>query len=426
MQNRLKTFWREKVRRWWYDFEWPVIGALGLAVLVLGCVGFRLQLLKEGKATDLFDLIFRTCQLFVLQISVEPPMPWQLNAARLLAPLIAAYTALQALAEIFAGQMHSLYLRFQRGHVVICGLGRKGLILARYFVERGQTVVVIEQDAENDLVGQCRDLGAIVLIGDAAEPWLLRRAGVERAMHLFALCGDDGVNAEVAVRAAQLVAGREGPPLTCVLHIYDPQLCALLRERELDASSAGRLRLEFCNNFDLGARVLLEEHPLCPLAGGGPHGGGAHGPGRRAGAALGGDGHPDQPLQAPARLWPAGPHLPSRPGVARHAGTAGAGLSRRIPPPATRRRGQARAQLLDGALGCFAGAPPGIQPPAGRRHRRQASNSALQSRPVAGLAPAQIGSLKLRPGFDTFFAHYTFPRARQKTRRSARAKSKRE
>jgi hypothetical protein len=94
------------------------------------------------------------------------------------------------------------------------------------------------------------------------EPWLLRKAGVARARYLFALCGDDGVNAEVAVRAAQLLGPSPGAPLTCVLHIFDRQLCALLRERELDAGSAGRLRLEFFNMFDLGARVLLEENPL--------------------------------------------------------------------------------------------------------------------------------------------------------------------
>lgn len=270
--RRFRTYWRETWRPLWYDYEWPVIGVIALAVVVLGCIGFRLHILAENlklspedqKPVQFLDLVFNSFQLFVLQISVDPPMPWQLNAARILAPLVAAYTALQALAELFAGQMRSLRLRFRRDHVVICGLGRKGLVLARGFLDRGQKVVVIEQDAENDLVRQCRDLGGVVLLGDATEPWLLRKAGVARAAHLFTLCGDDGVNAEIAVRAAQLLGSRPGPPLTCVLHIYDPQLCALLRERELDTRPSGRLRLEFFNVYDLGARVLLEEHPLVP------------------------------------------------------------------------------------------------------------------------------------------------------------------
>lgn len=263
VQNRPKTFWRVRIRRWWYDYEWPVIGAIALGVVILGYIGFRLQFLTEKKPVHFLDLIFKSCQLLFLQINVDPPMPWQLNVARVIAPLVAGYTALQALGELFAGQIRSLQLRFRNDHVVICGLGRKGLMLARGFLERGCKVVVIEQDAENDFVSQCRDLGAVVLIGNASEPWLLGKAGVPRAASLFAFCGDDGTNAEIAVQAAQMLAQRSGPPLTCVLHIFDRQLCILLRERELDVGSAGRLRLEFVNTFELGARVLLEENPLC-------------------------------------------------------------------------------------------------------------------------------------------------------------------
>lgn len=262
--KRIRKFWRESLRPCWENIEWPVIGALAVAMVILGCIGFQLQCLKENKPVEWVDLIFKSFQLFVLQISVDPPMPWQLNVARVLAPLVAGYTALQALAQLLADEFQSFRLRFLNRHVVICGLGRKGLLLARAFLERGQAVVVIEQDAENDFVRQCRDLGGAVLLGDAAESGMLRKARVARAAHLFALCGEDGVNAEVAVRAAELLTPRSGPPLTCVLHIVDAQLCTLLRERELDSDSAGRLRLEFFNTFDLGARVLLEENPLGP------------------------------------------------------------------------------------------------------------------------------------------------------------------
>ncbi len=269
--KRFRKFWRDSLRPWWESFEWPVVGCLALATVVLGCIGFRLQILEanlklapgDQKPIEFVDLVFKSFQLFVLQISVEPPMPWQLNVARVLAPLVAGYTALQALGQLLAGEFQSFRLRFLNRHVVICGLGRKGLNLARAFLDRGQAVVVLEQDAENDFVRQCRDLGGVVLIGDAAEPGMLRKARVARAAHLFALCGEDGVNAEVAVRAANLLESRSGPPLTCVVHIFDVQLCTLLRERELDARSAGGMRLEFFNTFDLGARVLLEENPLC-------------------------------------------------------------------------------------------------------------------------------------------------------------------
>lgn len=261
--NRIRKFRREVFRPWWYDWEWPVIGGLALVVLVLGVVGFRMYLTAAGKPVEAVDLVFRTFQLFVLQINVDPPMPWQLNVARILAPLVAGYTAIQALSRLLADQFQSFRLRFLRRHVVICGLGRKGLVLSRAFLEQGNTVVVIEPDADNDYIGQCRDLGGIVLLGDASDATMLAKARVSRATHLFALTGDDGLNAEIAIRAIPLVPKDRADVLTCVLHVFDAQLCALLRERELDHGPSDRVRLEFFNTFDLAARVLLEEHPLC-------------------------------------------------------------------------------------------------------------------------------------------------------------------
>ena len=259
-----RRLWRETGGPLWRDLEWPVVGLLAGASMVLGYVGYAAQFaaLSPGLYSAL-DILYLDLQLFVLQLaSVDPPLHPALNIARFLAPAVAGYTALQALGALFAEQTQSLRLRTLRGHVVIGGLGRKSLILTEGFLERGQTVVIIEQDDENDLVRQCRDLGAIVLIGDASQEWLLRKAGVRRASHLFALCGDDGANADIAVQASRVTEGRSGEPLTCVVHVFDAQLCTLLRERELEAAASGRLRLEFFNVFDLGARVLLEEHPV--------------------------------------------------------------------------------------------------------------------------------------------------------------------
>ena len=77
--KRFRHFWRRTVRRWWYDYEWPVIGAAAIAVLVLGCIGYREHSLAEKRPVYLLDLIFRSCQLFFLSCFTDSPMPWQLN-----------------------------------------------------------------------------------------------------------------------------------------------------------------------------------------------------------------------------------------------------------------------------------------------------------------------------------------------------------
>ncbi len=264
-------FWNRFVRPGWKKWEWPVVGALALVAFSLGAWGFARKSIETDQPLYWLDILFQSVQLFVLQLSLQSPMPWQLNVARWLAPLVAGYTAIQALSELLAEEFLGLRLRlWGRGHVIICGLGRKGMILARGFLQCGRRVVVIEQDAENDRVRQCRELGIPVLLGDAAQVRLLVRAGANRAECLFAFCGDDGVNADIAVQARSVLAGRDGPPLTCVLHIVNPQLHALLQDRALAGGAAGSLQLEFVNTCDLGARVLLEEFPLATAGPAGP------------------------------------------------------------------------------------------------------------------------------------------------------------
>ncbi len=61
--KRIRKFWREVIRPWWYAYEWLVIGGIAVTVVVLGCIGFRLQLLAENKPVERVDLVFRSFQL---------------------------------------------------------------------------------------------------------------------------------------------------------------------------------------------------------------------------------------------------------------------------------------------------------------------------------------------------------------------------
>ncbi|MDX1934971.1 MAG: NAD-binding protein [Capsulimonadales bacterium] len=178
-------------------------------------------------------------------------------------------TAAIAAYFVRSDSLQRLRLRRLRNHVVVCGLGEKGYLLTRAFRERGLTVVAIEENETNVLSEACRELGAIVLVGDAAEPEMLRKANVGSARYLIAVCGEDGKNAEVATRARELVENRKGNPLTCSAHIVDPDLWYLLRRWEI--SSVGAFRLQFFNVFDLGARAMLAAHPPFERVEGTPH-----------------------------------------------------------------------------------------------------------------------------------------------------------
>nr|MBC7244260.1 NAD-binding protein [Chloroflexota bacterium] len=249
-----------KILHKWYEHQWFVALGLWLVTLCLGYVGFIKHFADLGQVRSSLDLLYLTLQLFPLQSgAVSPPISWELQVARLLAPAIAAYTVWQALASLFYQQLQSLRLRFMHDHVVICGLGRMGLLLTRGFLQQGEHVVVIEQDEGNDFIALCREEDAIVVLGNARERELLRWAGVPKAKYVLSVCGDDSTNAEVAVRVQELATQRQGRPVECFVHIVDPRLYHLLREQEIAPFPS--YRLELFNIFDRGARLLLQEHP---------------------------------------------------------------------------------------------------------------------------------------------------------------------
>lgn len=266
--NRVRTVWWKHLQPLWQEVQWPVIGGLALVALGLGYVGFGRHFAALGETRPPLDLFYLALQLFVLGSgSISGSIHWELEVARLMAPAVTGYTATKALAVLFREQLERLRLRFLKGHVVICGLDRKGLLLAKAFHQRGYPVVVIEKDETNGKLAPCREEGATVLIGDATDRSLLRKARVHKAAYLISVCGDDGANAEVAVHARALVGDRKGRVLTCLVHIFDSELCDLLREQEIETQKADSFRLEFFNVFDSGARALLNAYPAFSQSG---------------------------------------------------------------------------------------------------------------------------------------------------------------
>lgn len=262
-RRRIRIFRRKYLRIWWQAYQWPVIGVLAFIAFILGYIGFHKYFIALGEFRSKFDIIYLTLQLFVMESgSVSSPISWQLEVARWLTPILAAYTVVRAIAVIFHEQLQLLRVRFMSDHIIICGLGRKGLLLVQRFSTLGYKVLVIEQDEGNDMIDQCGEVGAIVLIGSATDQNLLRKARVHTANHVISVCGDDGVNAEVAVRAQELVGDRKGKVLTCIVHIVDPQLCLLLGVQEIGTGSVDAFRLEFFNNFNSGASAWLKEYPV--------------------------------------------------------------------------------------------------------------------------------------------------------------------
>ncbi len=247
--------------------SWVATGVLTLVALVLGFVGFAAHFRAEGLEPAFLDVLYHTLQLFIMQSgAVQGIVGWHLQVARFLAPAVAAYAAVRAILALFAEQFDFARLRWSSGHVVVCGLGRKGVRLVEELRKKGERVVVIEGDGTNPDLPACRDLGAVVLQGNSGDRLLLEKARVPQARVLIAVTGDDGRNVETAVLAHDLAQDRTGPPLRYIVHVADPSLVDLFKKYRIFADTSDPFELEFFNTFEIGARVMLYQGGAAPIA----------------------------------------------------------------------------------------------------------------------------------------------------------------
>jgi TrkA-N domain/RyR domain len=253
-------------------WQWWTLLAATVAILAIGMVAFH----QYG----IIGAFYQTLQLFTFSTTViKPSVP--LECARWLAALItivSMWAVLGGIWRVYMMEFQNFLIGFGRNHVVICGAGWRGMPLVRDFrfpsvpadgasrKGRGERVVVIEKDPDAAGLRVCQRLGVLYIVGDASDPRTLRAARVQKARLLVAVCGKDGTNLEIAIRARQLIESERQPGdvLQCYLHLADPDLSLIARRKKLVAPVAGLMSISTVgiDLYENSARWLFQRHPL--------------------------------------------------------------------------------------------------------------------------------------------------------------------
>ena len=248
-----------------------LLAAWFLVTVVVGAYGYHDYAVEIHADPSWLTAIYHTAQLFILHAPhFEHPLPLALELARWSAAIFFGATVFQIGRQLFPREFAALRCFRFRNHVIIGGLGRRALQTARFERSkprgRRRNVVVIDHAPSDEMATACAALGAVVLTGDVNDPDVLRAAGIRRASELWALCGEDGVNCEMAVQAHQILAQRSargGMPLEGRIHLLDVDLRVELQRHARLAARGAPLNLRFFDLYDHEARrVLLSELPI--------------------------------------------------------------------------------------------------------------------------------------------------------------------
>ncbi|CAN5279236.1 potassium channel family protein [soil metagenome] len=120
--------------------------------------------------------------------------------------LVQFFTVLQ-LQQIFGANRMQSRIDKLTGHVVICGFGRIGVMLARDLAQGGVPLVVVERGAAK--LAEAEAAGYLCISGDATEEETLIAAGIMRAKTLATVLPDDAANVFITLSARNLHAGLE-------------------------------------------------------------------------------------------------------------------------------------------------------------------------------------------------------------------------
>ena len=207
--KRRRLLWRIYRR-----FAFSLVGFI--VVLAAGTAGYRII---GGPATSIIDALYMTFITVatigygeVVDLSHSPGGRIFTMAIATAGILNFTYLMSVLTAFIVEGDVNQALRRrrMQKGidllnnHYIVCGIGRVGYNVTHELIVTDRAHLVIDTDREKIDQHRERYPEALYIHGDASEDDVLTRAGVARAVGVFAITGDDSKNLVITITAKQL------------------------------------------------------------------------------------------------------------------------------------------------------------------------------------------------------------------------------
>jgi voltage-gated potassium channel len=194
-----------------------IAGGLLLAVLVVGTLAYKHIGGEPVTWTDSLYMVVITIATIgygeIVDLSHSPGGRVFTMFLSFAGIGIMTYIMMSLTAFIVEGELNEAFRRRKmekrieklREHYLVCGDDGVGTHVARELATTRRPFVVIDTDREKiDRLQVGEGDGPAFVVGDATDNETLRNAGIERALGLFAVTGDDNLNLVISLSARQL------------------------------------------------------------------------------------------------------------------------------------------------------------------------------------------------------------------------------
>ncbi len=225
----LKKNWRD-FRVLVRAFSRPVLLFIGTLIFFGLLYWFLADISPLADKPGPVESIFLVLSMIFLQANTTFPEPFYLQVFFFVMPVVgilllsagAANLGVKLFNKSARGQDWEVALASTYSdHVIVCGLGKLGYRVTLQLLEFGQSVVAVERDADKTFIALARERDVPVILGDARQREVLRKAGVERASAVVCCTQDELANLDIALDAREM-----HPDIKVVLRMFDEMLAS--------------------------------------------------------------------------------------------------------------------------------------------------------------------------------------------------------
>jgi Trk K+ transport system NAD-binding subunit len=253
------------------EFRQPLI--LFLITLLVGAISFRaLWNTSQPEVIRLIEAVYVVLTMTFFQPVLEFPQQWYLDIYFFLMPALGLFFLARGAADFVTllfnrssrlTQWEEAVAAVFRDHIIVAGLGHLGVRVVRELVALDEEIVAIEQRAESPRFGEVRKHGIPIIVGDARDPSVLEKAGLDRASAIIICTNDDLANLQIASRIRE-----QNKHVRLVMRMFDDEFARSMADRfdvsavmsasmmAAPAFAGAATRVEIVQTFRVQDRVL--------------------------------------------------------------------------------------------------------------------------------------------------------------------------